>query len=278
MGLFKKAKKKLKKVAKVAKRATAAVVTGGLSETSIGKNIGETIGDVLVPTSIKDLGKGAALVTTGALAVTNPVAAAGLVGTSLSGTSGGMPMSLGNILGGVGGILNTVSQFGGSVGTAAQIGSGFLTGFLPAQGPMVSQFPTNQFPQAQPVMALAPSVAGAIPAIAAILLKIGRTVGRNVSFRAAMIIIRRLGKSLGTPQAVATALGITSVELASMLVTQAVTGSRGRRMNVGNIKALRRAHRRIQGFHKICGDNDRLRAPRRRASQKTIVVSGKRCD
>ena len=278
----KKAKKAVKKVAKVAKRATAAVVTAGLSETKIGKNIGKTIGDVLVPTSLKDLATGAQVVSLPLSAMTNPVGTAAGVGSLLSsqptGTTGGNPMAIGNVLGGFKGVLDTVGTFGGYQGSIAKIGSGFLSGFLPAQGPRESSFPQSQFPQATQTMAMTPSIAGGLASIQGILLKIAASVGKNVSFRAAMIIVRRLLKTLGSPQAVAAALGIATTELSMLLVAQSMVGRSGRRMNPGNVKALRRAHRRIKSFHKLCGDNDRLRAPRRRSSSaKVINVTGRAC-
>lgn len=284
MGLFKKIKKKVKKVASIGKRATAAVVTAGLSETKIGKDLGKTIGSVLVPTSLSDLAKGAAVVAVPALAAVNPLAAgaqaASLISENTTGTSGGSPMSLGNVLGGVSGLLSTVSQFGGTTGQVAQIGSGFLSGFLPAQGPVAAAFPQTQFPQAQMTMSAAPVIRGAASAVtefvAPILARMSQALGKNITLRAAMIIVRRLGKTLSSPSAVAAAVGLTLSELSSLLTANAIKGSSGRRMNPGNVKALRRAHRRIKSFHKLCGDNDRLRAPRRR-STRVINTTARLC-
>lgn len=284
MGLFKKIKKKFKKVAKVGKRATAAVVTAGLSETKIGKNIGKTIGNVLVPTSLSNLAKGAEVASLPLLASVNPLGAgaatANLVSENVTGTSGGSPMALGNVLGGLGGILNTVSQFGGNAGAIAQIGSGFLSGFT-AQGPTVASVPSSSFPNVnQTAMAMAPTFQGAVTAVtsfvAPILSKMSLALGKNITLRAAMIIVRRLGKTLGSPTAVAAAVGLSLSELSSLLTANAIKGSSGRRMNPGNVKALRRAHRRIKSFHKLCGDNDRLKAPRRR-STRVINTTARLC-
>jgi len=284
MGLFKKIKKKVKQVAKVGQRITAGVVTAGLSETSVGKNIGKTIGSVLVPTSLSDLATGFQAASIPIQAITNPAGAAAAAGSLISGnsnlpegTTGGSPMALGNVLGGLQGVLNQVSGFGGPAGAVASIGSGFLSGFLPAQGPRVSQFPQAQFPQATQTMSITPAIVQGTAMIAGILARISASVGRNISFRAAMIIVRRLMKTLQSPTAVATALGIGISELSTLLVANSISKSSGRRMNVGNVKALRRAHRRIKSFHKLCGDNDRLRAPRRRTAPKVINVSGRAC-
>jgi hypothetical protein len=42
-----------------------------------------------------------------------------------------------------------------------------------------------------------------------------------------------------------------------------VAGPGRRRMNAGNVKALRRAHRRMKAFHSVCVSNDRLLGGRR---------------
>lgn len=276
---FKKAKKKLKKavkkVAKVGARATAAIVTGGLSETKLLPGAKDLIGDTLFPTSLKDLTKGLQVGTAGVAALTGNLQPAQSL---LAEAQGVEPMGLGSVLGGLQGVLGTVSKFGGPAGTIAEIGSGFLSGFLPAQGPSVAMVPQSSFPQATKTMAMTPTIVAGLNIVQSILMKMGTSIGRNVSFRAAIIIIRRLMKTLGSPQAVAVALGITMSEIATLLTAQAMAGSSGRRMNVGNVKALRRAHRRIKGFHKLCGENDRLRAPRRRSSPKVINVKGRVCD
>lgn len=271
MGLF-------KKIRKVATRTVTAVATGGLSEVARAtgaKPLAQVAESVFAPTSISDLQTTASILTG---------QGPGVQATAGPSGGGGDDMALGNILGGFGGLLSTVGQFGGPVGTVAQIGSGFLSGFLPAQGPMVQQaaFPSAQFPQATQTMAMMPAIRGAGTAIAnfvaPILAKMSITLGKNITLRAAMIIVRRLGKTLTSPGAVAAALGLSIAELSSLLTANALAGSSGKRMNPGNVKALRRAHRRIKSFHKLCGENDRLKAPRRRSAPKTILVSGKRCD
>lgn len=265
MGFFKKLKKSVKKIAHVAKRPVAAVATGGLSEIARAtghKDLASVAESVFAPTSISDLQ------TTASLISGQPQGPSG---------GGGEDMSLGNVLGGVSGLLNTVGSFGGPVGTVAQIGSGFLSGFLPAQGPMVSTVPQSAFPQATQTMAARPIIGGmasaATAAVQPILNQVSAYLGKSITLRAAMIIIRRMGKFLNTPTAIATALGITLDQLGNLIVASSIAGSGGRRMNVGNVKALRRAHRRIKSFHKLCTTNDELRAPRRRrAAPKQITV------
>jgi hypothetical protein len=283
MGLFKKVKKAVKKIAKPVKRITAAVATGGLTE--VARLTGHTdlakgITDVLVPTNLNQLVKTASIVAaplTGGLSTQIIGPAAGPIGTS-----GGTPMALGNVLGGLQNVLSTVGGFGGQVGQVGQVGSAFLSGFLPAQGPVAAQVP-GSFPQATMTMAAAPIIRGAATAVASfvapILAKMSMAMGKNITLRAAMIIVRRLGKLLGSPSVVAAAIGLTLAELSQLLTASALAGSSGRRMNAGNVKALRRAHRRIKSFHKLCGENDRLRAPRRRStSARVINVKGGVCN
>lgn len=280
MGFFKKAKKKVKKVAKkvksVAPRVVAGVATGGTTEvlraTGIGGDLPQLAESVLTPTSGQDLGT-----ITGAISDPGGTLARSLTGTPQPSEQGGSPVA-GNFLGGLAGILNTTSGLGGNIGTLSQIGSGFLSGFLPAQGPVAGRPIMSGPGVATPTMAVAPAITGAARAvtglIAPILEKLSFNLGRNVSLRAAMIIIRRLGKVISSPTAIAVALGLTIGELEQILVANSVQGSQGRRMNPGNVKALRRAHRRIKSFHKLCGDNDTLRAPRRRraATPKTVTI------
>lgn len=116
--------------------------------------------------------------------------------------------------------------------------------------------------------------ASAVAQMAApILLKISGFLGRSITFRAVMIVIRRLWKFTQSPQVISAALGITAAELGQLLTLSALKGANGRRMNVGNVKALRRAHRRVEGFHRICKKNDELRAPRRRTSRAAPRVT-----
>jgi hypothetical protein len=285
MGLFKKIKKKFKKAASVSgvKRIAAGVATGGLSEVGrkvLGKDFVQSIENIAYPTSLKQA------ITSASVAAAPFTGGASLaVGQAITGketiSTGGLPMNIGNILQGLTPALNTFGSFGGQYGQAAQVGSSLISGFFPASGPSQAQVPQSFSPVLSASMAAAPQIAGAISAggmmVRSILAKMSNNLGKNITFRAAMIIIRRLAKSLGSPTMVATALGLSAGELAHLITESSLRGSSGRRMNVGNVKALRRAHRRIKSFHKLCGDNDRLRAPRRRTSTKVINVSGRAC-
>jgi len=255
-------------------RAVAAVGTGGLTEVSRATGVLPGLPDVaesvLAPTSFSDLNVGAQLFA-------DPGSTLATVVTGQSptlGTAGGTPVG-GNLLGGIGGILGTVSGFGGTPGAVAQIGSSFLQGFLPTQR-QVGGSGVAVGPTAQQTLAAAPMIKGAAAAVtsfvAPILAKMSASMGKNITLRAAMIIIRRLGKFLQSPTAIAAAVGLSVAELSTLMTASAIAGSSGRRMNVGNVKALRRAHRRIKSFHKLCGDNDMLRKPRTRRAAPKITV------
>lgn len=130
------------------------------------------------------------------------------------------------------------------------------------------QFGVPNVMQATPVMAggvAMPAMGSAIARmVAPILFKISQTVGRNVSLQKALTMARSLGKQLQSPAAAAAALGITLAELANLIV--AGQHRKRRRMNPANSKALRKAARRIESFHRLCARTDMLRSRGRRRS------------
>lgn len=209
-----------------------------------------------VKTGVGKVGKGVGKVGKGVLGSQLGQQAAVGLGTSFGGPTGGL-------------LAGSLAQtLGGGTRMASQQPNNLI-----ASGP-VSAFPVFTASAAVPFGETARAAVGSLgPTLSNILLKISSVVGRNITFRAAMIIIRRLMKMLQSPQAVAAAVGLSVGELAQMFTASAVIRSSGRRMNVGNVKALKRAHRRIQGFHKICKTNDELAAPRRRTTRKVINVT-----
>lgn len=265
LGFFKKFKK-------IAKRAIVGVATGGTSEliraTGIAPGFQDIAESVLAPTNIGDFNTASGVFTQPGQAL-----GAAISGNQPVGPSGGAVVGT-NFLGGIQGLLGTVGGFGGGVGTIANLGSGFLSGFLPAQGPVAGRPITDgQFGfRGQQVMAPSfRSAAGAVITMAtAALQKLSNLAGKNVTLRAAMIVIRRLAKILGSPTAVALALGLSLGELQTIITENALRGSTGRRMNPGNVKALRRAQRRLKSFHKLCTDTDTLRRTRRRSAPKQV--------
>lgn len=176
------------------------------------------------------------------------------------------------LFGQFGGFINNAlkifSRAGGAVGGAAQLGQTALTSFLPAQGPIVG-FGGADGVAATPVMATAlrlPSLAGALAVtIQPILIRVATFLGRKtLTLRETIKIIRRFTKFLPAA-AIATVLGITVNELGQLILADAQRPRR--RMNVANVKALRRSMRRLEGFHRLCVRADTLRRPGRRASR-----------
>ena len=209
-----------------------------------------------------------------------------------------MSLNLGGILSAVGGVVGGANfgdySFLGQLGSAGlNIAGAALT---PQPQPTYISQPVYQAPQpfystpapmmqAQPVMASAPAFAVAAGAIARVTAPILAKIAVKLGLRArpsltrAMEMVRKAAKILTSPEAVATALGITVAELATLITTS--SARKRRRMNPANSKALRRAARRIKSFHKLCTHTDvlRSRGPRRsvRASCGTCKKSPCRC-
>jgi hypothetical protein len=76
-----------------------------------------------------------------------------------------------------------------------------------------------------------------------------RNRGSNVSRSSLYSAMRRFGPEMLVSGGLLTAAAVSEL---------AVAGPGRRRMNPGNVKALRRAHRRMKSFHKVCVDNDQL--------------------
>lgn len=148
-------------------------------------------------------------------------------------------------------------------------GFGALNSFLtPETGTPVSQLDFSS-PGGQPVMATVPMIArgGAAvgraffnkwPNLAAGLNAL-RMSGKNVTRAQLYSLAKRFG-----PNFLITA-GILSLPAISELF---MAGPGRRRMNPGNVKALRRAHRRMKSFHHICATNDHLLTHRRRPARR----------
>jgi hypothetical protein len=84
-----------------------------------------------------------------------------------------------------------------------------------------------------------------------------KNAGMNVSRSKLYSLMKRFGPDF------LIAGGILSAGAISELM---MAGPGRRRMNPGNVKALRRAHRRMKSFHHICQTNDTLLTHRRRRS------------
>ena len=163
--------------------------------------------------------------------------------------------------------MDTLMDFGSNLieeidfGTVLDVGTQALTQFVsnPAT-PTVRTVSAGSVPGAV--------VRGAAGAIA----RVGPTVGRSFfnkwpNLATAIQTLRNAGKNVSRsklysmmkrfgPEFMVSA-GILSAAAVSELI---MAGPGHRRMNVGNVKALRRGMRRIESFHKLCTKADMLRS------------------
>lgn len=155
-----------------------------------------------------------------------------------------------NLFGGFGQALQ-----GGLGSTLINLGQQAATGFI------------QQSFAPQPVgmtqtMAAVPAIAGAGRAVATVgrgffnrfpnlatSLQSLRNRGANVSRSSLYSAMRRFGPEMLVSGGILTAAAVSEL---------AVAGPGRRRMNPGNVKALRRAHRRMKSFHHLCQSNDML--------------------
>jgi hypothetical protein len=166
--------------------------------------------------------------------------------------------SFDNFFGGVGQVLQ-----GGLGQNLLGIGTQALSGFVN------QQFAPQQ--QLAASMAAVPSVmaGGAVvargffnkfPNLAVSLQKL-RNAGANVTRGSLWSLMKRFGPDFLVAGGILSAAAVSELALA---------GPGRRRMNPGNVKALRKAHRRMKAFHNVCIINDRLlggrRAPKRKGS------------
>ena len=82
-----------------------------------------------------------------------------------------------------------------------------------------------------------------------------RNMGKNVTRAKLYSALKRFGPEMLVSGGLLTAAAVSEL---------AVAGPGHRRMNAGNVKALRKAHRRMESFHRICQKNDVLRTKGRR--------------
>jgi len=88
-----------------------------------------------------------------------------------------------------------------------------------------------------------------------------RNMGKNITRAKLHSLLKRFGPELLISGGILTAAAVSELMMA---------GPGTRRMNPGNVKALRRSARRLESFHKLCVRVGRLRKPRART--KTVSV------
>lgn len=184
------------------------------------------------------------------------------LGTSLLPT-GGKSMALD-----VGGILKSVgSIFGGGKNPIFDTISGaanVATQFFPSPVSQIAAMPT-----AARVPAIVGPMTRAVPTIGrtffnrfpnlATSMQLLRNQGRNIKRSQLWSLLKRFG-----PEVLVTGGILTAAAVSELMVA----GPGHRRMNPGNVKALRRSMRRLESFHKLCVTADKLRRPRSRSTSR----------
>lgn len=178
------------------------------------------------------------------------------MGFNLSGLLGGVTAGLGTLISG---------------GTAGQA----LGSFLPSLGNIGGGAPissTNPF--AVQTMGVAPRIVGpALGAVRAVgkrffdkypnlatAIQGYRNMGKNITRAKLYSLLKRFGPELIISGGILTAAAVSELMVA---------GPGRRRMNPGNVKALRRSMRRLESFHHLCVRVDRLRRPRSRKASRS---------
>lgn len=182
--------------------------------------------------------------------------------------NGGAPMAfnIGGFLGQVGSILGNVNNptfqaAGNILGTAGS--------FIPAKSsgrPPVNVTARPAGLVATPAMASVPAVAGAagramvsrgffarFPNLATAIQQFRNTGRANITRKKLYGALKRFGPDMLITGGILTAAAVSEL---------AVAGPGTKRMNPGNVKALRRSMRRLESFHRLCMKADKLRRPR----------------
>lgn len=171
--------------------------------------------------------------------------------------------------------LSILGTQGGVLGSIANLGAQAI-----APRPQVTSVASG--PVMAAGMAAAPQIGSAVMSgaraigagVQRALIAVATTIGANtMTLSRAMRIYRKIRKFVVDPFIIAQIMGLTVEQLGELLIADAQRPRR--RMNPGNMSALRRAHRRVERFHKICQTNDRLRATRRRSPTRRSPINVK---
>jgi hypothetical protein len=224
--------------------------------------------------------------------ITNTLTTAANMAQQISQGGSAMALNLGNLLGTAGSIIGGINTSG--LGNISQIIGGGLqlagAAFAPSQAiapqpaatyaPAYGYSPPSALParSAQPVMSMAPTIVGSMALVrqitAPILAKMYMALGRRYSLNGAIALMKKMGKFFSSPEAIALYLGITVSEMAQLITANA--GKKRRRMNPANPNALRRAARRIKGFHRMASHIDLLKGRGRRSTSRSSCSTCKK--
>jgi hypothetical protein len=238
-----KAAKAVVKTVKSPAKFTTAIMTGGLSV--VAPKIAAPLTNVVQSTLFNPalVTKALGLAVGGGLpSLVLPKVGVQNMGFDFSGILSGVAAGVGNLLG------------GGSASTALSSFTSFLPGLgggLPAAGS------TN--PMVMNTMSKVPQIAGGVATVGrsffnrypnlAVAIQGYRNMGKKVTRAKLYSLVRRFGPELVISGGLLTAAAVNELMIA---------GPGHRRMNPGNVKALRRSLGRLESFHKLCLRVDRL--------------------
>ena len=174
-----------------------------------------------------------------------------------------MALNLGSILGSVGNI------FGGSqnpvfsgISNIATLASQFVP--QPNAQPVAMRIPQTALPALRSTAIVGRGFFNKYPNLATAIQGL-RNMGRKVTRGQLYSMMKRFGPEILISAGILTAAAVSELMVA---------GPGRRRMNPGNVSALRRSMRRLESFHKLCVTSDKLRRPRGRSGKGCKTGSG----
>lgn len=194
-----------------------------------------------------------------------PVVNTGAVVPPPAPQGGSMGLDLSGILGGISNIFgNNQNPIFQTVSTGFDLASSLTKRSTSVPGPISGPvFTTPAAGMAKSLGTVGRSFFNKFPNLATAIQML-RNQGRNVKRSQLYSMLKRFGPELLISGGILTAAAVSELMVA---------GPGRRRMNPGNVKALRRSMRRVESFHHLCQKADRLRRPRSRA--KTVYRGGR---
>lgn len=283
MGLFKKIKRAVKNPVKAVKSVASTALKNPIRATMAVSSLGLSEAVRAAPIVGDPFKKVQGIASAGYVAAAN-VYTGGAYGQATQlglsvvspPRSNAMGFNIGQFLTGASAILGGGSNpYASQLGGAAQLASAFFP--QPTARPAVMQSPSYQMPATMvsnsPIAIRAQAMTAEIfNAGLSLLSRLGLPApasqgafSRNLKSALGSIASLARRTPSGTMVSLLVGLGIAVYE-ANLLTVWFAQKKRGRRMNVANAKALRRASRRIKGFHRLCTHTDVLKTRSRSRS------------
>lgn len=173
------------------------------------------------------------------------------------------PFNVGGFLGSIGNIFGgSQNPYLSTIGSVGQLSSQFFpqqVAMRPPSTPMPGPGPGPMLPALRgPTAMVARGFFQKFPNLATSMQQL-RSRGIKTKRSQLFGLMKRFGPEVLVTGGLLTAASISELMLA---------GPGRRRMNPGNVKALRRSMRRLESFHKLCQTADKLRRPKSRSCKK----------